>query len=258
MKNRAFLIFCLVVAMLLAPALLHAQRRIKGSRKDDVLVKEALSGEALIAQRYDLAGTGATGPNGETLRADDPADPIKPFWHAYWVGPFRDRPTQMWGRGGADQFVIRTYISGKPAVVFRHVDDNGVIDWAGVAGENDFVHDHWVEFFGIVVIKDFDPDEGDTIEVQGHTVALRSLEVVDGDTLVVVQSQQGNGGGAHDEDVLGYIQIEGVELTAADLTFTHTTEGVTETVFEFMDLTWYNQWISWWVERRGYRRPFGY
>ena len=248
---------CLVL-IVGSTSIAEAQRRIKGSKNDDVLVKEALSGEALIAQRYDLAGTGATGPNGETLRADDPNDPINAFWHAYWVGPFRDRPTKMIGRGGADQFIIRTYISGKPAVVLRHVDEDGVIDWAGVAGENDFVHDHWVEFFGIVVIKDYNADDGDTIEVQGHTVALRSLEVRNGNTYVVVQSQQGNGGGAHDEDVLGYLTIENAELSADDLTFTSTNDGVTETAFEFLELTWYNEFISWWVQRRGYRRPFGF
>lgn len=234
----------------------EAQRRIRGTRGDDVLVKKAKSGEAMIAQRYDLAGTGATGPNGETLRADDPSDPINDFWTAYWVGPFRDKPTQMIGRGGADQFVIETYISGKPAVVLQHVGDDGLIDWAGVAGENDYVHDHWVEFFGIVVIRDFNQEDGDTLEVRGHTVALRSLKVIGGNTYVVVQSQQGNGGGAHDEDVLGYIEIQNAELSEDDITFTHTTDGVVDTAEQFSRLVFYNEFVSWWVERRGYRRPF--
>ena len=232
----------------------QSQYVIMGTKSADVLIKNALAGEAVIAQRYDLAGTGVTGPNGETLRADDPADPIDPVFQSYWAEALRDTPVRMHGRKGADQFIIRTFISGKPAVVLRNADENGVIDWSGngVAGENDFVHDHWVEFFGVVQIKDFNLASGDTIEVQGHTVALRSLVVHDGTTYVTVQSQQGNGGGAHDEDILGYIVFKDAVLTADDLTFTHTNDGVVETVDKFMELTLFNMWFSQWVRQHGY------
>jgi len=216
---------------------------IKGTDGDDNLVTHAISGEPPIAQDYEAAGTGATGPNGETLRADDPNDPVISVTRTYFPGhPYIDPEVKMKGRDGADEFLIRTYISGKPAIVARNADpDTGVIDWSGngVAGENDNVHDHWVDYFGTVKIKDFDAGEGDTIRVQGHTVALNAIEVLGDDTLIVVQSQQGNGGGAHDEDILGYIIVEDAALTADDVTFTHTNDGLTETLDEFLALVAY-------------------
>ncbi len=250
-----FKLFPILVLVLLLVSPAQAQRLIEGTPGDDNLVKHAISGEATISQRYDLAGTGATGPNGETLRGDDPDDPIYDFWRAYWTGPFRDGTTTMVGGAGADEFLIRTYISGKPAVVLRHVNDDGTINWNGVAGENDFVHDHWVEYFGPVVIADYDADEGDTIRVQGHTVALKSLIVTEKGTLITVQSQQGNGGGAHDEDGLGTIMVEGVTLTEDDVEFTQTNDGIVETWDEFEYIWKYNEYVVNWVRRQGVRRP---
>ena len=209
---------------------------IRGGRGDDIVETHAVAGEPPIAQDYRAAGTGATGPNGETLRADDPDDPISANGRTYFLGqPFQDNVT-LRGLSGADEFVVRTYISGKPAIVARHVDADGVIDWNAVAGENDNAHDHWVEYFGSVTIADFDAAEGDTLRVRGHTVALNRLDVVGGDTLVVVQSQQGNGGGAHDEDILGVILVEGARLSEADIEFDHANDGIVRTAAEFDDL----------------------
>ena len=223
----------------LLSAELQAQT-IKGTKGDDVLVVHAVSGEPEIAQAYELAGTGATGPNGEELRADDANDPILAITRTYFPAqPYDDQTVKMVGKGGADEFLIVTYISGKPDIVARHVGADGVVDWAGVAGENDNVHDHWVDYFGTVQINDYDAAEGDTIRVEGHTVALKSLEVVGGDTFITVQSQQGNGGGAHDEDVLGYIIVRDAELEEGDITFTSTNEGITETFSEFLALVAY-------------------
>ena len=50
--------------------------------------------------------------------------------------------------------------------------ENGMIHWHGVAGENDNLHDHWVEAIGNETITDFNRDEGDVIKLTGHTVAL--------------------------------------------------------------------------------------
>ena len=223
---------------------------IRGDEGDNNLVKHAEAGEARIAQEYKLAGTGATGPNGETLRGDDPDDPVYDFWTGYWPGPYQQGPSHMTGGGGADEFLIRTYISGKPDVVERNVNADGTIDWSGngVAGENTYVHDHWVEAFGTVRIKDFDREEGDTIRVQGHTVALKSIRTTNRGTLIVVQSQQGNGGGAHDEDILGSIFVDKVTLTEDDITFTQTDDGIVETWEEFKAEIAYNERVVNWLQ----------
>ncbi|MFM8724381.1 MAG: hypothetical protein ACKON9_04565, partial [Planctomycetaceae bacterium] len=176
-----------------------AGKLIRGTRGADTLYAHAISGEPQIAQDYAAAGTGATGPNGETLRADDPGDPIQTATRTYFAGQtYDDHLKTMIGGQGPDKFIIKTYISGKPAIVAKHVNDDGTINWGAVAGENQHVHDHWTEFIGYVQINDFSRQQGDTLQVRGHTESLKSLEVIDGDTLIVVQSQQGNGGGAHD------------------------------------------------------------
>jgi hypothetical protein len=133
-----------------------------------------------------------------------------------------------------------------------------------VAGENTSVHDHWTEYFGYVQINDFDAAEGDALQVRGHTVSLNSLEVIDGNTVIVVQSQQGNGGGAHDEDLLGVIIVKDAELTEDDVEFTSTNDGIVATMTEFIALVEYydevaaglrgNNLI---VKRRGNNVPMG-
>ena len=213
---------------------------IKGTKGDDNLVAHAVLGEAKIAQDYESAGTGATGPNGEELRADDENDPLQGE-DTYFAGqPFNTYGDyiSMRGKRGADEFLIRTYISGKPDIVAKHVDENDVINWNGngVAGENNNVHDHWVEYFGKVVIRDYKPGQGDTIRVQGHTVALNSITQKGKHVHIVVQSQQGNGGGAHDEDILGLIVVRRANVDDVEVTFTHTNDGIVETYTEFEEL----------------------
>lgn len=217
-----------------------AGKLIRGTRGADTLYAHAISGEPAIAQDYEAAGTGATGPNGETLRADDPNDPVQAATRTYFAGQtYDDHLKTMIGGQGADKFIIKTYISGKPAIVARHVNADGTINWGGVAGENQNVHDHWTEFIGYVQINDFNLQQGDTLQVRGHTAALRSLEVINGDTLIVVQSQQGNGGGAHDEDILGFIVVKGVALTAANIQFVGTADGIAKTWTDFQNLVAY-------------------
>jgi hypothetical protein len=243
----------------------QAEKLLKGGRGDDVLIANAISGEPAIAQDYEAAGTGATGPNGETLRGDDPDDPVLGATRTYFAGQsYDDHLVTMIGGKGADQFVIRTFLSGKPDVVARHVNDDDTINWGDVAGENTYVHDHWTEYFGDVQINDFDAGEGDTLQVRGHTVSLNSLEVIDGNTVIVVQSQQGNGGGAHDEDLLGVIIVKDAELTEDDVEFTSTNDGIVATMTEFIALVEYydevaaglrgNNLI---VKRRGNNVPMG-
>ncbi len=239
-------VFVRIIVCLFLVSYCRAQET-KGTDGDDSLVVEAISGEPQIEQDYRAAGTGATGPNGETLRADDPDDPLDPVTDTYFPAqPYDDMKSIMLGKAGADEFLIQTYISGKVDIVAQHVNDDDTINWGmnNVAGENDNAHDHWVEYFGLVQINDYTEDDGDTIRVRGHTVALNSLVVSDGDTYIIVQSQQGDGGGAHDEDILGYIVVRDAELNEDDIEFDRQDDGIVATFTEFLVLVDYYEAIA--------------
>ncbi|MEM6941989.1 MAG: LamG-like jellyroll fold domain-containing protein [Pseudomonadota bacterium] len=129
----------------------------------------------------------------------------------------------FFGGSGADQMVVNTYINGKMDAILDNVMDGGrMIHWHGVAGENNRIHDHWVDGIGIDIFGDFDADE-DEISVIGHTTEIEiSYDTVDTDgdgaddailSLIWLYSQQGNGGGAHDEDELGILAVIGDQVT---------------------------------------------
>ena len=99
-----------------------------------------------------------------------------------------------------------------------------MIHWHGVAGENNRVHDHWVDRLGHEIIEDFNRAEGDRIEVVGHTVDVYHLEHIDTDndgvldaSVLHVQSNQGNAG-AHNKDKLGTITVFGDLVVESDYT----------------------------------------
>jgi Ca2+-binding RTX toxin-like protein len=129
----------------------------------------------------------------------------------------------LWGGVGADTFRFELVINAKQEIAEKHTSDNHV-NWAGVAGENDGVHDHWVDGIGDDTIMDFSKAEGDRIQIAGHTVkAVVSQVDIDGDgirdySLITLTSNQGANGGAHNGDQLGTIKVYGDEATAADLT----------------------------------------
>ena len=94
-----------------------------------------------------------------------------------------------------------------------------------VAGENNNVHDHWVDAIGNDVIWDFNRAEGNKIQVYGHTVDVYKLEHVDLDddgvldaSILHIQSNQGNNGGAHNKDQLGTITVLGDLVVESDYT----------------------------------------
>jgi Ca2+-binding RTX toxin-like protein len=129
----------------------------------------------------------------------------------------------MTGGKGADTFRFEGLVNAKDDIVAKHVNDDGTIDWHGVTGENDNVHDHWVDGFGNDTITDFHRKQGDKIEISAHTAEVKSIEHLDsnGDgradySLITVISQQGNAG-AHDEDVLGTIKVYGDLVKASDI-----------------------------------------
>ena len=119
------------------------------------------------------------------------------------------------GEKGADTFSFQLLINASKEIVEKHTNDQGVTNWGmnGVAGENNNYHDHWVEGIGHDTIIDFNAKEGDSIKVFGHTVQKLLLENDENSKTAVIglYSDQGNdgqrGGGAHDLDVLGKIEV---------------------------------------------------
>lgn len=138
--------------------------------------------------------------------------------------PVSDTDT-LQGGAGADQFEFRWLIDGRDEIIARNTDATGNIDYSmnGVAGENDNVHDHWVESIGVKVVTDFNADEGDTLVFAGHTVQLDQLTLTDYDgngtldSVLEFVSNQGGNGGAHDGDKVGTVVVLGTELDAADI-----------------------------------------
>ncbi|MEM7239764.1 MAG: LamG-like jellyroll fold domain-containing protein, partial [Pseudomonadota bacterium] len=147
----------------------------------------------------------------------------------------------MFGGAGADTFLISPQINAKLDIIEKHTRADGSINWAGVAGENDELHDHWVDAFGIEVIGDYVAGE-DKIAIIGHTAEICDISYrdVDGDgdleSIITVHSNQSgpcvatgsptcncqadlanSGGGAHDQDILGYIIVHGDLVEEADI-----------------------------------------
>ena len=142
------------------------------------------------------------------------------------------------GGGGADLFYFQAMINAKERIILEHINYDGTINWNGVAGENDNVHDHWVDGVGDELITDFDRDEGDHILIEGHTTEAYNIEYIDSDgdnnvdsTIIHLWSNQPNGG-AHDEDRLGSITVANVLLTGADYTFNRENHGIVESITE--------------------------
>ncbi|MEM9430977.1 MAG: calcium-binding protein [Pseudomonadota bacterium] len=125
------------------------------------------------------------------------------------------------GGDGADTFQFILPLNAKDEIEAEHTDKNGDTNWQGVAGENDYTHEHWVEGVGNDVILDYDKGEGDKIVIDGHTATLVSITYGEDEggsySLISLQSQQGANGGAHDEDDLGTIKVYGDEVTEDDL-----------------------------------------
>lgn len=139
------------------------------------------------------------------------------------------------GGRGADTFRFEGLLNAPDEIIAKHVNADGTVDWAGVTGENNNVHDHWIDGFGNDVIRDFNRAQGDRIEIAAHTAEVQSIDHVDGNgdgradySVITVISQQG-AAGAHDEDQLGTITVYGNLVKASDIT---TDAGVTYGAYE--------------------------
>ena len=117
------------------------------------------------------------------------------------------------GGEGRDTFLISHQINAKLDIIEQHIKSDGSIRWAGVAGENDEQHDHWVDSGGIDIIADYVAAE-DHIAIIGHTANVfvhhRDMNG-DGhlDTQIDVVSIQHGGGGAHAADLIGQVLVFG-------------------------------------------------
>ncbi len=124
------------------------------------------------------------------------------------------------GGTGANTFLFEILLNAKPEIMAKHANAQGKIDWKGVTGENNNVHDHWVEGIGNDTILDFNREVGDKINIMGHTVDPNIEYGVDEKgkeySIINLVSNQG-GAGAHDGDELGTITVYGDRVTESDL-----------------------------------------
>ncbi|MEM7268618.1 MAG: LamG-like jellyroll fold domain-containing protein, partial [Pseudomonadota bacterium] len=187
---------------------------VMGGAGDDVLISRSDVGE-------DRAGQLVLG---EPSRAfPDPQIDPELLKLADWIDQPLVADDILVGGEGADHFQIETLINGTMESIMDNLfGGTRVVRWHGVAGENARIHDHWVDGIGIDIIADFEADK-DHISIIGHTTEIdihyqsvdtNGDDVVDSVVSVItVYSQQGNNGGAHDEDILGYVVVHGDVVT---------------------------------------------
>ncbi|MEM1298437.1 MAG: LamG-like jellyroll fold domain-containing protein [Pseudomonadota bacterium] len=190
---------------------------VRGGAGDDLLYARSDAGEQRAGQ----------------LVLDDPSRPtngeIDPEYLKLvdWIDQPLAADDILEGGEGNDTFFIQTQINGKKDILLKHIKDDRGIKWHGVAGENKYIHDHWVDLFGIDIIADFNREE-DQIKIIGHTTRILDItykgydsdgDGIDDDAMSIVQvySQQGNNGGAHDEDMVGYAVVFGDLVTEDDI-----------------------------------------
>ena len=202
---------------------------LDGGAGDDLLISRSDAGEQRIGQ---LAIGVATrdDPDGEV-------DADRQKLSAYLGQPLVGDDLLIGGEG-RDTFLISPQINAKADIIAQHIEDDGSIDWSGggIAGENNELHDHWVDSFGIDVVADYNAEE-DSIAVIGHTATVHiTYADVWGDeaeeSIITVISNQGGGGGAHTQDLIGQLIVHGDRVEVGDI---QTDAGVTYGIVEGLD-----------------------
>ncbi len=194
---------------------------LDGGRGSDVLIGGA--GNDLLIGRSD-AGVQRIGQLAiDQVTRPDPDGEVNPLTQKLYA--YDDQPIAgddvMFGGEGEDTFLIAPQINGKLDIIEKHVKSDGSINWAGVAGENDELHDHWVDSVGIEIIGDYNAEE-DHIAIIGHTaVPFVRYEDVNGDgideSIIDIVSVQHGNGGAHDRDLIGQAIVFGDKVDVNDI-----------------------------------------
>lgn len=172
--------------------------KVVGGSGNDLIVSRSDAGEPLVAQN----------PSQATYNKDQP----------YGGNATNDVLT---GGDGSDTFLFRMDLDARPDIVAKHVDDAGIVDWEGVAGENSAAHLHWVNSIGKDTITDFNRAQGDMIKIEGHTAAI-DIKYADinrdgkMESIIAVRSDQG-GAGSHNGDSLGTIVVFGDRVEIGDV-----------------------------------------
>lgn len=187
----------------------HGEDKMIGGRGNDLLISRADGREPYVT--YD--------PN------RDEGDPDGDLTNGK-LYPKQPLPADdvLIGGKGADIFYFQTLINAKERFIKKHTRDDGTINWHGVAGENDDIHDHWVDELGNDVVMDFSKAEGDRILIEGHTTQIAEVTYGDANkdgvvdhSIISLYSDQGNGGGAHNDDLLGTVTVYGDLVMESDI-----------------------------------------
>ncbi|MEM8728862.1 MAG: LamG-like jellyroll fold domain-containing protein [Pseudomonadota bacterium] len=187
----------------------HGEDVLYGSAGNDLLISRADGREPYVT--YDPNRDEGDPDNELTNGKLYPKQPI----------PADDK---LYGGKGADIFYFQTLINAKERFIREHTQKDGSINWHGVAGENDDIHDHWVDEIGHDKIMDYSRAEGDRIIIEGHTTEISHVSYGDqnGDgvvdhSVIHLYSDQGNGGGAHNDDLLGTVTVFGDLVREVDI-----------------------------------------
>ncbi|KUP94998.1 LamG-like jellyroll fold domain-containing protein [Tritonibacter horizontis] len=190
----------------------HGEDTLRGGGGDDLLISRADGREGAIYYDPDR----------------DEGDPLNELTDGK-LYPDQPIPADdlLIGGKGADIFYFQTLINAKERFIEKHTRADGTINWHGVAGENDNLHDHWVDVLGHDVVKDYSRAEGDRLVIEGHTTQIASITYGDADgngvmdhSVIELYSDQGNNGGAHNDDRLGTITVYGDLVRMSDIEHT--------------------------------------